>query len=129
MTVAVLDASALLALLLNEPGAAKVKAVLAESSMTTVNLAEVVGHYARNGVSERDIHAVLAQLPVEYVAPDEALAYQIGLLLPITKAAGLSIGDRACLALAKRLGVPAITADRQWLSVATAARAVIEVIR
>lgn len=118
MTGVVLDASALLTLLLNEPGAAKVKAVLARSSMTTVNLAEVVGHYARNGVPERDIRNVLAPLPIEYIAPDEALAYDMGLLLPITKPAGLSFGDRACLALARRLRATVLTADRQWQSVA-----------
>jgi PIN domain nuclease of toxin-antitoxin system len=48
MTVAVLDASALLALLLGEPGSEKVRAVLAASALTVVNLGEVVGHFARN---------------------------------------------------------------------------------
>ncbi len=42
------------------------------------------------------------------------LAYQAGLLSPLTKGAGLSLGDRACLALAQRLGLPALTADRAW---------------
>ncbi len=55
MTLAVLDASALLALLLGEPGSEKVRAVLAESALTVVNLGEVVGHFARNGAAERRI--------------------------------------------------------------------------
>ncbi|MCO6441971.1 MAG: hypothetical protein J5I81_13035 [Nitrococcus mobilis] len=65
MIPAVLDASALLAMLLSEPGAERVRAELPGAVMTTVNLGEVVGHYARNGVGETDIHAVLDPLPIE----------------------------------------------------------------
>lgn len=118
MTAAVLDASALLALLLGEPGADKVKAVLADAAMTTVNVAEVVGHFARADASEHDIRSLLDPLPFERVLFDEDLAHAAGLLLPITKPAGLSFGDRACLALARRLGVTALTADRSWGPVA-----------
>jgi ribonuclease VapC len=129
MTSAVLDASALLALLLGEPGCERVRAVLADCSMTTVNIGEVVGHYARAGASEADIRLVLDPLPIERVAFDESLAFAVGMLLPVTKSAGLSFGDRACLALAARLGVPALTADRPWRSIAAAAAVAVEVIR
>ena len=64
MTLAVLGASALLALLLSEPGGEKVRAVLAESALTVVNLGEVVGRFARNGVAQRDIRLVLDPLPI-----------------------------------------------------------------
>lgn len=129
MTSAVLDASALLALLLGEPGFERVRTVLADCAMTTVNIGEVVGHYARAGASETDIRLVLDPLPIERIPLDENLAFTTGMLLPVTKPAGLSFGDRACLALAARLGVPALTADRAWQSIAAAAAVAVEVIR
>lgn len=129
MTSVVLDASALLALLLEEKGAELVQSLLPDAAMTTVNLAEVVGHLARNGAATEDIHAILDLLPIELVPLDEDLAYRAGLLTPITKAAGLSFGDRSCLALAQRTGLRAITADRQWKAVASAAGVEVELIR
>jgi PIN domain nuclease of toxin-antitoxin system len=125
----VLDASALLALLLDEPGADAVRHALADAAMSTVNLAEVVGHYARNSVAREQVAEVLAPLPVAYVAPDATLAYDIGMLVLATRAAGLSLGDRACLALGRRLGIPALTAERRWMSVAEAAGAEVRLIR
>jgi ribonuclease VapC len=129
MTLAVLDASAPLALLLGEPGRERVRAVLPQSALTAVNFAEVVGHFARNGAAERDIRLVLDPLPIDLVAFDEDLAYAAGLLLPATRQAGLSFGDRACLALALRLHVPALTADRLWQSVAEAVGVEVDLIR
>jgi PIN domain nuclease of toxin-antitoxin system len=129
MTVAALDASALLALLLSEPGSEKVRGVLAESALTTVNLGEVVGHFARNGAAERDVRAVLDPLPIDLVAFDEELAFAAGLLVSATRPAGLSFGDRACLALALRLGVRALTADRSWSGVAEIIGVEIDLIR
>lgn len=129
MPSAVLDASALLALLLGEPGAEVVRAALADAAMSTVNLAEVVGHYARRDVARERIAEVLGPLPVTYVAPDVALAYDAGLLVPATRPAGLSLGDRACLALARRLRVPALTAERRWAGVADAAGVEVRLIR
>jgi|SRR6266516_3669439 len=129
MIEAVLDASALLALLLAERGGDKVGTVLANSAMTTVNLGEVVGHFARNGAREADIRLVLDPLPIERIAFDEDMAFAAGLLLPATRKAGLSFGDRACLALAARLGVQAVTADRSWLTIAQAVEVEIRPIR
>lgn len=127
----ILDSSALLALLLGEPGAERVKAAMSSNDivMTTINLAEVVGYYARNGVAEDAIRAVLSPLAIDYVADDEELAYDIGLLLPLTREAGLSIGDRACLALARRRGATALTADRDWGAVAGKIATLVELIR
>jgi ribonuclease VapC len=129
MTAAVIDASAILALLLGEPGAQKVEAVLADSVVTTINLSEVVGYYARSGADEISIRRMLNALPCERVLFDEDLAYAAGMLVPRTRSAGLSLGDRACLALANRLGVPAMTADRPWLSIADAVGVRIDLIR
>lgn len=128
MIAAVLDGSALLALLRGEPGWERVRNVLAASAMTTVNLGEVVGHYARNGASEADIRLVIEPLPVDWRSFDSEMAYAAGLLLPVTRAAGLSFGDRACLALAGVLRVPALTADRSWRAI-EAAGVAIELIR
>jgi len=129
MTTAVIDASAILALLLGEPGAQKVAAVLADSVVTTINLSEVVGYYARNGASGAGIRTMLDALPCERVPFDEDLAYATGLLLPLTRSVGLSLGDRACLALAKQLDVPAITADQPWRDIAGAVGVTIDLIR
>jgi PIN domain nuclease of toxin-antitoxin system len=129
MTGVVLDASALLAMLLDERGGDKVRTALAGSAMTTVTLAEVAGYYARNGVAERDIRLLLDALEIERVVFDEDLAYGAAMLLPQTKTAGLSLGDRACLALARRLGVTALTADPAWQSLARPLGIAIEVIR
>ncbi|MGK9165984.1 type II toxin-antitoxin system VapC family toxin [Inquilinus limosus] len=129
MTAAVLDASAILALLRGEPGADKVKAVLPDAAVTMVNLSEVVGHFARNGVAESDVRSVLGPLPLERVLFDEDLAYAAGMLLPLTRPAGLSLGDRACLALAKRLEIPAVTADRPWRDIAGVVGVTVDVIR
>ena len=125
----VLDASALLALLLAEAGAEKVRAVLTEAVMSAVNFSEVVAHYARNGAGEAQVRQVLDPLPLEKVAFDDDLAYAAGLLWVPTRRAGLSFGDRACLALARRLGSRALTADRAWPAVATATKVEIELIR
>jgi ribonuclease VapC len=129
MTAAVLDASALLALILGEPGGEKVKGVLTDCAMTAVNLGEVVGHFARIGSPEADIRLMLDPLPFVRVALDEELAFIAGLMLPATRPAGLSFGDRACLALANRLGVRALTADRASQCIGRAVGVEIEFIR
>jgi ribonuclease VapC len=129
MTAAVLDASALLALLLAEPGHERVRAVIADAAITAVNLGEVVGHLARNGGAEADIRQILAPLPFELIPFGEELAYAVGLLVPATRAAGLSFGDRACLALARQLGVRSLTADRAWSGVAPSIGVEVELIR
>lgn len=125
----VLDASALLALLLGEAGADKVRPELPDALMCTVNLSEVVGHYARNGAGEADIRQVIGPLPFERVPFDGDLAFMCGLMLPVGQSAGLSLGDRACLALAKRLNLRALTADRSWSSVGERIGVSVELVR
>jgi ribonuclease VapC len=125
----VLDASALLALLLAEPGEDRVKAGLDGSVMSTVNLAEVVSHYAKLGVARSDIEALLRALPIRWATVDAGLSYEAGMLRPLTVEGGLSLGDRYCLALAKREGLPALTAERRWSTIAEAAGVVVEMIR
>ena len=129
MTGFVLDASALLALLLGEPGVDKVKAALDGSVMSAVNLAEVVSHYAKLGAARQDIEAMLRPLPMRCIPLDAAPSYDAGMLRPITLEGGLSLGDRCCLALAKREGLPALTAERRWPLIAGAAGVTVELIR
>ena len=129
MTSVALDASALLAMLLGEPGGKRVKAALDGAVLGAVNLAEVVSHYAKLGAARPDIEAMLRLLPIRVVPIDAALSYDAGMLRPLTLPGGLSLGDRYCLALAKREGVPALTAERRWPDIATAAGVTVELIR
>lgn len=125
----VLDASAAIAVLLDEPGADKVAPVIAQASISAVNLSEAVNAFARRGVDIQAAYDVLMGLEFDVVAFDAGLALSTALLQPATASAGLSLGDRACLALAKRLGVPALTADRAWATIAEAAGVEIVLIR
>lgn len=126
---AVLDASAVLAVLKREPGATKVEAVLSVAVVGAINLAEVVGVYARDGGREADIREMIRTLQLVGVPADDALAYEIGMMLPMTRPAGLSLGDRACLALARRFNARALTAERSWLAVAPSLGVQVELIR
>ncbi len=113
----VLDASALLAMIREEPGGEAVAAIVGRARMSTVNLAEVVSYLAYAGMPSNEISAMLTPLPIVMVDADVELAWIAGRFRKTTAEAGLSLGDRFCLALAAREGLPAWTADRQWRSV------------
>ena len=125
----VLDASALLCLLNGEPGAERVAEALPRSAVSAVNLSEVVSKLADAGGAQDRIELALRALHLRVVPFDEAQAMGAGALRPQTKRLGLSLGDRACLALAKHLSATALTADRVWADVADAAGARVEVVR
>jgi len=110
----VLDSSAALAVLKREPGADVVKAHVPGASMSAVNVAEVVGKLSASGMTGVEVHAAIATLGVEVVSFDEELAFATGMLGPLTKDSGLSLGDRACLTLARTRRIAAVTADRAW---------------
>ena len=114
MSEYVLDASAVLALIHAEPGAERVEAILQAAVISAVNLAEVASRLADRGMPGDVVRRIFMRLRLPVVPLDEELAYAAGLLRPVTRAAGLSLGDRVCLALAGRLGAIAITADRIW---------------
>lgn len=113
MTV-VWDASALLALMNDEPGAITVRETLTEAVISAVNLAEVVSKLVDRGMPEAQILSDLEELDLSDVPFDLQQAYATGLLRAATRSRGLSLGDRACLSLAQRLGFPVLTADRAW---------------
>lgn len=113
MTAVVLDASALVAFLRDEPGADLVDRTLAEvdvALLSTVNLTEVLQLL---GPTLPDV--VGGDDPIVTVVPfDEEQARDAADLHPRTRAVGLSLGDRACLALGRTRGLPVLTADRAW---------------
>jgi ribonuclease VapC len=124
----VLDASALLAVVFREPGMDRVNEAIRDGAVIlTVNLAEVVTRILQRGSDESDMRRILTAIDPVVVPFDEELAYRAGLLRSATRSAGLSLGDRACLALAERLGVPALTTDRVWSTLQLGIQ--IEVIR
>lgn len=111
----VVDSSAVLALRNQEPGVERVEVAFAEgAAINALNLAEVVAKMSDAGSSEVTIHEMLDSLEIEVTSFDADLAYRAGLLRALTRRAGLSLGDRACLALARGLGLPGLTADRVW---------------
>lgn len=110
----ILDASALLALLNDEPGAELVAPALSFAKMSSVNLSEVVAKLAEHDMPDAVIHEVLEGLGIEVVDLDRATAYACGLLRPSTSHLGLSLGDRACIALGQLHGHRVLTADRRW---------------
>ena len=114
MSRAVLDASAMLALLRSERGADVVAGYRGDAVASSVNVAEVVSRLSDEGLNPTEWHYALAMLELEVVAFDESQAFQSGELRKSTRHRGLSLGDRACLQLAARRGLPAVTADRAW---------------
>src|SRR5262249_1515785 len=128
MSSCVLDASALLAVINSETGADVVIAGMAAgAAMSTVNLSEGAVKIIESGFSDIDMLAVLQTFTIDFVPFDEGLAYQAARLRAATRASGLSLGDRACLALAQQLGVPVYTADRAWHTLSVGAT--VQVIR
>jgi ribonuclease VapC len=117
----VLDASAFLAYLQGEDGAAEVAdAVASSAAISAVNWTETLTKIADAGDDPRALAADLQEQGllhglVEVVPLTAEDGPAIAELSPPTRDRGLSLGDRACLALARRLGLPVLTADRAWL--------------
>ena len=118
MAKVVLDASAVLALIRREKGADKVAPVMNDGLLSSINAAEVYSKLDEWRVTqlEHDVYHNLIVNQIVPFGPDLALA--TGRLRHITKPLGLSLGDRACLALALREGLPVMTADRHWTKLA-----------
>ena len=115
----VLDASAILALLQNEPGADYVRTRVerTDSIISAVNLAEVGYKMAEHGLSGAQVREAMTEFGVEVRPFDaEQALTSVGLYVQAKKL-GLSLADRACLALAQLMGLPALTADHAWRDV------------
>jgi ribonuclease VapC len=113
----VLDTSALLALLNDEPGAEKLPPepeLMSHAAMSTVNLAEAQGKLVSNGITPDEAWDAVTAPVRDIFVLDEKQARLVGALVPQTRMFGLSLGDRACLALGITLKAPVYTADRQW---------------
>lgn len=108
----VLDASAVLALLQEEPGADEVERLLDGALMSSVNLSEVLQKAEQHGVQTDGLEYDLEALGVEF------RDFNVSSARPTAEAwssgSGLSLGDRACLALAGRVGGTAVTTDARW---------------
>ncbi len=114
----ILDASAILALLYEEPGHGIVIEALDAGAMAcSVNLAEAATVMIRDGMQADQAEATILELPLTTRDADRALALRAAKLYPETKRFGLSLGDRLCLALAAREGRPVLTTDRAWTNV------------
>ena len=114
MADVVLDSSAVLARVWREPGFERVQAVIAGALISSVNVAEVIQKLSERGADEATARSVLNSLPCRPEPLDVEAAIRVGLLRTATRQAGLSLGDRACLELGMRLGLPIYTADRAW---------------
>jgi PIN domain nuclease of toxin-antitoxin system len=112
--VYVLDAFALLCLLLNERGAQKVLAALPSCAIGAVNLSEVVAKLSDRGGAPVEIDAALSALDLDVAPFDAEQARLAALLRPQTRRLGLSLGDRACLALARLRDATVLTCDASW---------------
>ena len=112
----VFDASAVLAVLNDEPGAPAAMALMGDSDgvISAVNYAEVIGKLVDRGLTEADAIEAWAHLPLTVEPLTSTTALAAGLLRKPTRAQSLSLGDRCCLALAKALGGTVITADKPW---------------
>jgi ribonuclease VapC len=110
----IMDSSAILAMLLMEPGSDKVAAVLSHAVLSAVNLAEVIAKLTQRGVPFSEANRMVRVLQLQIVAFDEAQALGSATLCTPTRPFGLSLGDRACLALAQHLQLPVLTADSVW---------------
>ena len=110
----VLYASAVLALILREPGADAIRVVIPDAAISAVNLCEVIAKLTDRGFDDDTIIGDVGALPLQVHAMDAAQAWRAGLLRRRARTRGLSLGDRACLALAEALEAPAMTMDSAW---------------
>lgn len=114
---AVLDASAVLALLQGEAGGELVGPLARNSFLSAVNLAEVLTVAIERGGDPSRAAAEVARFEIEIVTFDASLAERAALLRPITRHLGRSLADRACLALAQARDLPVYSGDRKWADV------------
>ena len=114
MSEVVLDASALLAFLNQEKGSEIITQYLDRSAMSSINLSEVIAKLVERNIPEDVIRELFSQLKIDIIPVDQEQAVTAGFLRSQTRSAGLSLGDRICLALGLQLNLPVLTTDRAW---------------
>ena len=114
MSDLVVDASAILAAIRGEPGAERVIDGVRGARISSLNHCEIVGWLTERGSTREDIENVVGPFDLTVEVFDRPRAAAAGLLTAKTKRRIISLGDRACLALAIELGVPVMTGDRAW---------------
>jgi ribonuclease VapC len=127
--VIILDSSAVLALLKNEKGADQVEAELGNAAISTANVAEVYGCASTFSISLNAIDLLIASHGLQVIPLSLEHAKCAGAMIEITSFAGLSLGDRCCLALATDMMHPVMTADRAWSKIADLLNLEIRLIR
>lgn len=128
MQARILDASAILAFMSQEPGADKVRAVIqaGHAGVTAINISEVAAKLVSRGMSSSEAEFHCRSLGLDILEVDDGIAFAAAALVPVTQPLGLSLGDRICLAVAARNSATAVTADKAWANVPGAK---VEVIR
>ena len=115
MPQAILDASATLAVILEEPGAdVVVEALRSDAAMSTVNVAEVAARLHQDGWTESEVTLVFEALGIEILPFDQEAALLRGKFHTVTRRLGLGLGERACLATGRLEECPVLIADRSW---------------
>ncbi len=125
--ICVLDASALLCMLFDQPGADKVETLLSNAELSSVNYAEVVSQLVEKNEYDGGMRSDLASLGLKVVPFDRETSELAGLLRAATRQYGLSLGYRCCLAPAKLKGAVVLTTDRAWAHVEIGVR--VELVR
>jgi ribonuclease VapC len=125
----VLDASAVVAVLIRERGWEVVQSVILDSKMVANNLGEVAQRLLKKGWSRFQIEDAIGALQIEIIPVDGPLALDAAEIREIARAKGLSQADCICLALARRMGTAAMTADQKWLEIADAVGVKVQVVR
>lgn len=125
----VLDSSAILAFILDETGAQIVTDSFDDALVSTCNVAEVYTKIAQLALDRRTPDMIFGLEGLQVMPLTREQAAHAGSLAPLTAKAGLSLGDRCCLALAIERGLPVLTADRPWAQFAAPLGVDIRLIR
>ena len=110
----ILDASAVLAYLFREKGAAMVAAQIPKASICAVNLTEVITRVIRNGSTTVEALALVDSLNLRVLNWDDVMVRRASPLSALARSHGISLGDRACLAAGLVTGQPVLTAEHGW---------------
>lgn len=127
----VMDSSALLAVSKGEKGAETVMELIEANDcvISSVNMAEVATRMLDLGLPLKELRRALGLFNIDVIDFNEEQAMACAELRPLTKSAGLSLGDRACLGLAKLMDGTAVTSDRPWMAIADAVGVKVLMIR